>query len=83
LGTTLALDVRGIGERRSLDGAPVRGFVVANATATTSAMKRLDLQVSLYNIFNTRYADPAAKEHVQRSIEQDGRTFRVRVIARF
>lgn len=79
----VAVEVRGVSERRALDGRAVPGFVVGNATAATSITKRLDLELGVYNLTNTRYADPGAEEHVQRSIAQDGRTARVRVIARF
>jgi iron complex outermembrane receptor protein len=83
LASTLAFEVRGISDRRALDGRAVSGFVVGNVTATTAINKRLDLELGVYNVTNTRYADPGAEEHVQRSIAQDGRTARVRVIARF
>ena len=79
----LGLELRGVSTRRALDGRAVPGFVIANATATTPIHKRLDLEFSVYNLLNARYADPGAEEHVQRSIAQDGRTARVRVIARF
>jgi iron complex outermembrane receptor protein len=39
----------------------------------------LELSAGLYNLFGKRYADPAAEEHRQNGIEQDGRTFRVKV----
>jgi iron complex outermembrane receptor protein len=83
LASRLALDVRGVSERRALDGRAVPGFLVANVNATTTLHKKLDLEFSIYNVLNTRYADPGAEEHVQRSITQDGRTARVRVVARF
>jgi iron complex outermembrane receptor protein len=83
LASRLALEVRGISERRALDGRAVPGFFVGNVNATTTLNKKLDLEFSIYNLLNTRYADPGAEEHVQRSITQDGRTARVRVIARF
>ena len=83
LATKVAFELRGVGERGALDGRPVPGFVLGNVTTTTSIGKKLDLELSLYNVTNTRYADPGAEEHLQRSIAQDGRTARVRVIARF
>jgi iron complex outermembrane receptor protein len=79
----LALDVRGVSARRDQDGGIIPGFVLGHATATTAVNKKLDVELGVYNLLNRRHADPGAEEHVQRSIEQDGRTFRVRVIARF
>jgi len=83
LASRLGLELRGVGERRSLDGGLVPGFVVGNATATTSLSKKLDLELGVYNVLDTGYADPGAEEHAQRAIRQDGRTARVRIIARF
>ena len=83
VGSTLALEARGVSERLSIDGGTVPGFVTGNVTVTRAVTKRFDLGVSVHNIFNTRYADPGAEEHVQRAIPQDGRTFRVRARVRF
>jgi iron complex outermembrane receptor protein len=44
---------------------------------------RLQASVSLYNLFDKRYADPAGNEFLQRSIPQDGRNFRVKLTYRF
>jgi hypothetical protein len=35
--------------------------------------------LSVYNAFNAAYSDPAAEEHVQRTIPQDRRTFLAKV----
>jgi len=83
VGSTLALEARGVSERLSIDGGTVPGFVTGNVTVTRAMTTRLDLGVSVHNIFNTGYADPGAEEHVQRAIPQDGRTFRVRARVRF
>ena len=46
--------------------------------------KALDLQFGLYNALNRRvHADPGSEEHLQRAIVQDGRTLRVRLMAKF
>jgi len=83
LATSLALDGRFMGERRSLDGGTISGFVLANITTTTALSKVLDLQFGLYNALNQEYADPGSEEHLQRSIAQDGRTVRLRLMAKF
>jgi iron complex outermembrane receptor protein len=79
----LGLDMRGVSERRDLEGGAIPGFILGNVTATTSVHKKLDIELGVYNLLNRRYSDPGAEEHVQRAIEQDGRTFRVRIVARF
>jgi outer membrane receptor for ferrienterochelin and colicins len=83
LASRVGFELRGVGQRQSLDGNAVPGFVVGNVTAIASLNKRLDLEFGVYNVLDARYADPGAEEHVQRAIQQDGRTARVRLIARF
>jgi outer membrane receptor for ferrienterochelin and colicins len=83
LASRVGLELRGVGARRSLDGESVSGFVLGNLTAITSVNKKLDLELGVHNLFDRRYADPGAEEHLQRAIQQDGRTLRVRVVARF
>ena len=43
----------------------------------------LELGFRIENIFNTRYANPGSIEHLESSIEQNGRTFVVRLTSRF
>jgi iron complex outermembrane receptor protein len=83
LATSFALDGRVTGARRSLDGGAISGFALANITTTTALSRALDLQLGLYNALDRQYADPGAQEHLQRAIAQDGRTVRVRLMAKF
>jgi iron complex outermembrane receptor protein len=83
LATSLALDGRFTGERRTLYEGTISGFALANITTTTSLSRTLDLQFGVYNALNQQYADPGAEEHLQRAIVQDGRTVRIRLMARF
>ena len=39
----------------------------------------LEVSASIYNLFDERYAHPGSPNHVQDSIEQDGRSFRVKL----
>jgi len=39
----------------------------------------LELSLSVYNLFDAKYRDPGAAEHVQDTIEQDGRSFRAKL----
>ena len=43
----------------------------------------LHLAASLYNLFDAHYADPGSPNHVQDSIQQDGRSFRLKFDYRF
>jgi len=46
-------------------------------------MKNFEASVSVYNLFDYRYGDPASLEHVQDVIQQDGRNFRLKLSYRF
>jgi tRNA A37 threonylcarbamoyltransferase TsaD len=43
----------------------------------------LDFSFSVYNLFNQKYSDPGGPEQVMPSIQQDGRTFWVKLTYRF
>jgi iron complex outermembrane receptor protein len=45
--------------------------------------ENLDLSASIYNLFDKRYSDPGAQEHVQDLIAQDGRSYRFKLNYRF
>jgi len=83
LSSRVGVELRGVGERRTLDGVVLPGFMLASVTASTAVNRGLDLELGVYNLFDTRYADPGAEEHRQQAIAQDGRTIRARIIARF
>ncbi len=54
-----------------------------NATLLTKKLyKDFDLSASLYNLFNKQYAESGGLEHLQTSIPQDGRSFRVKLVYR-
>jgi iron complex outermembrane receptor protein len=46
-------------------------------------IKNLEASVSIYNALDRRYGDPATRFHRQDVIEQDGRSFRVKLVYRF
>ncbi|HYL09884.1 MAG TPA: TonB-dependent receptor [Candidatus Acidoferrales bacterium] len=69
--------------RRTIAQTDLGGFFVMNATLFTRRLKEdFDLSASLYNLFDKRYADSGGVEHVQTSIPQDGRSFRVKLTYR-
>ncbi len=76
--THAGLEVLAMSSRRTFAGSDVPGAVVSNLNLTSSPLWRgISLQAGLYNLTNTAYADPAAQEHRQQSIPQDGRHVRV------
>ncbi|MBI5386748.1 MAG: TonB-dependent receptor [Verrucomicrobia bacterium] len=60
------------------------GFLVANLTLFSHELaKGLEVSASVYNLFDKRYRDPVGPDFTQDFIEQDGRTFRVKLTYRF
>ncbi len=72
------------GARKTLQGNEVDDFIQTSLTLFSHGlMEGLDLSASVYNLFDKSYQDPATLDHVQDSIVQDGRTFRVTASYRF
>jgi len=70
-------------ERRTLNGDDLPGFFLVNATLLDKSLHGLDVSASVYNLFNVTYSDPGAEEHRQNSIQQDGRSFRLKLTYTF
>ena len=65
-------------------GSDAAGFATVNLTLfSQNLVKGLDLSASVYNLLDKRYGDPSTPFHQQDIIEQDGRTFRVKLTYRF
>ena len=68
----------------TLPGTDVGAFGVLNLTIfSQNLMKNLDFSISVYNLLDQQYADPATRFHLQDQIPQDGRSFRLKVTYRF
>ena len=77
-------ELQAMSDRKTVQGNESDEFVVANLTIFShELLKNLELSASLYNLFDTKYADPAGPDFTQDTIEQDGRTFRVKATYRF
>ncbi len=71
------------GPRRTLAGE-TGGFWLGNLNLSAERLAPgLDVSLGVYNLFNRRYADPGGTEHVQDTIEQDGRSIRLKLRYRF
>jgi outer membrane receptor for ferrienterochelin and colicins len=46
-------------------------------------VKGLDVSATVYNLFDNKFYDPATPYHLQNTIQQDGRSFRVKLTYRF
>jgi outer membrane receptor protein involved in Fe transport len=68
----------------SISATELGGYFVANATLLAhDVQKNLDLSLSVYNLFNKYYADPAGFEHREMSLPQNGRTAQLELTYRF
>lgn len=80
----VALQVRGMSSRLTPQGDAVSGNIVADAVLTTRRRSRgPEITAGIYNVTNQRYSDPVGEEHLQRAIQQDGRTMRLTVVYGF
>ena len=72
------------GEPLTVQGEEAGGFGIVNLTLLSrNVVKNLEFSASVYNLLDRRYADPASQFHVQDIIEQDGRSFRLKLTYRF
>jgi len=91
--TTAAVELRYESSRITPQGTTTDGFVIANSNLTyrpfadrlrgNSMLGGFEVGLHVDNLFNARYANPGSIEHLQSSIEQNGRTFIVRLTSRF
>lgn len=68
----------------TLPGPDAAGYAVVNFTLfSQNIVKNLEVSASIYNLLDKTYYDPSSRFHLQNAIEQDGRTFRVKLTYRF
>jgi outer membrane receptor protein involved in Fe transport len=69
---------------KTLGGGKIDGFSLTNLTLFSQKLvKGLELSASVYNLFNKKYSFPGGPEHVMDAIQQDGRSFRVKLTYAF
>jgi len=66
-----------LSSRTTLAGSVLGAKTVANLTMIQPAGRFVELVGTVRNVFNEPYADPGSSAHLQDSIPQNGRTFRV------
>jgi iron complex outermembrane receptor protein len=76
-GSSLAVEVLGIGSRQTLSGNWTGAATTANVTLVKPLGRSFEVFGTVRNLFDLEYAVPASQEHVQDAIPQNGRTFRV------
>lgn len=78
------LELQYSSETENLMHQPTAGYLLANWTLfSRELVKHLEISASVHNLFDKKYAFPGGPEHVQDSIQQDGRTFRLKLTYRF
>jgi iron complex outermembrane receptor protein len=81
---TAGLELQYHGSTRTLGGMEAGDFLLGNLTLSSRELRPgLELSVSAYNLFNTRYGYPGAVDHIQDVLFQPGRTLRVKATYRF
>jgi iron complex outermembrane receptor protein len=76
-GSSLGVEVLGIGSRRTVAGNLLGATTTANVTAIKPIGRALELFGTVRNLTGIHYAVPASGEHLQDTIPQNGREFRV------
>ncbi len=80
----LSLEEQYADSRRTVTGTDAAPYFLTNVTLLGKGWIRgLEGSVSVYNVFDKRYEDPASQEHLQNTITRDGREFRVKLTYRF
>jgi outer membrane receptor for ferrienterochelin and colicins len=82
--SSAGLEALYVSPRLTLAGNETPGFVLTNLTLLSSPLlEGLAISGHIDNLFDKRYGDPGAGEHVQDVIPQDGRSFRVKLTYKF
>jgi iron complex outermembrane receptor protein len=83
-GLRLAAEWQYDGPRRTLTGSELGGWAVANINLRfRTGLRGLEGSLGVLNLLDKRYAEPAAAFNWQNSLEQDGRSVRLKLDYRF
>ena len=78
------VDTQYLSHRMTIHDERVSSYAIVNLTLLGKQIgKNLDLSFSVDNVLNKRYSDPGAQQHLQNSIQQDGRNFRGKLVWTF
>jgi len=79
-----SFELQAMSDRLTVRNQRVGEFAICNFTLYSQELcKNLEASVSVYNLFDKRYADPVAIDFRQKAIEQDGRQFRLKLTWKF
>ena len=72
------------GQPITVQGGDATSYGLVNLTLfSQNLIKHLDFSASVYNVLDRKYGDPASRFHLQDILEQDGRSFRLKLTYRF
>jgi outer membrane receptor for ferrienterochelin and colicins len=78
------LEMQYVSERKTLADKNIGAFFVTNVTVFSRKLIRgAEISGSIYNLFDKKFSDPGAGEHLQDAIQQDGRSFRCKLTLNF
>jgi iron complex outermembrane receptor protein len=76
---TAGVDAQYVSGQRTIAGSVAPGQLVTNLSLLAPlAFRRFDLSATVYNLFGVEYGIPGSDAHLQNTIPQDGRSFRIR-----
>jgi iron complex outermembrane receptor protein len=78
------IELQYLGSRTTLAGNRADDQLITNLTLFSQTwIKGLECSLSLYNLFDRRYDDPASSDHAMDTIRQDGFSWRFKALYRF
>jgi outer membrane receptor for ferrienterochelin and colicin len=70
--------------RKLRDRTDTGGYIIANTTLLSKELVRdLEVSASVYNMFNKKFSGPVGQYFNQKSIQQDGRSWKIKMTYRF
>jgi outer membrane receptor for ferrienterochelin and colicins len=79
-----SLELLGFSQRLTTRGVSASAYLVANATLFARELAPgLEASLSVYNLFDTRYAHVVTPNLLQDTVQQDGRAFRLMLTYKF
>jgi outer membrane receptor protein involved in Fe transport len=76
--TSYGVALRGLSARNTL-ACEAPGYGVVDFTLRSLLTKQWEISANLYNVFDHRYYDPGSAEHLQDVLQQNGRSFRIKL----
>ncbi|OGW55441.1 MAG: hypothetical protein A2Y81_02375 [Nitrospirae bacterium RBG_13_43_8] len=80
----LGIETQYVSKVKTLEGNYASDYFLANLTLfSQNLLKSLETSATVYNLFDEKYGNTGSEEHAQDIIEQDGRSFRIKLTYKF